>query len=132
MLVEDDLIDKMTVQRALEELKVTNELVCVADGKEALDYLADKSNEQPCIILSDSNMPRMNGTEFLRIIKADDALKRIPVVVLTTSINQNDVVASFELGVAGYIVKRVDYNEFQQAIRTINSYWTLSKLPENE
>jgi CheY-like chemotaxis protein len=76
-------------------------------------------------------MPKMNGLEFLRTIKTDENLKKIPVIVLTTSSQEEDVVESFNFGVAGYIVKSVDYIEFTQAIKTINSYWTLSKVPPN-
>ena len=77
-------------------------------------------------------MPRMNGTEFLNVIKQDDRFKSIPVIVLTTSNEECDVVESFRLCVAGYIVKPVDYKKFVEAIRTINLYWTLSELPETE
>jgi DNA-binding NarL/FixJ family response regulator len=76
-------------------------------------------------------MPKMNGTEFLKIVKTDEALKKIPVVVLTTSSQQRDVVESFKLGAAGYMVKSVDYGKFVETIRTINLYWTLSELPSN-
>jgi len=76
-------------------------------------------------------MPKMNGIEFLKIVKADKDLKKIPVIVLTTSSQQQDIVESFKLSVAGYIVKSVDYAKFIQAISTINLYWTLSELPTN-
>ena len=85
LLVEDDRVDAMTVKRALKDLNVTNLLVHTLNGEEALEYLTGEGNERPCIILLDLNMPRMNGIEFLKIIKADDELKKIPVVVLTTS-----------------------------------------------
>jgi DNA-binding NarL/FixJ family response regulator len=75
-------------------------------------------------------MPKMNGTEFLKIAKADETLKKIPVVVLTTSSEERDIVESFKLSVAGYIIKPVDYQKFVEAIRTIDLYWTLSELPE--
>jgi len=81
--------------------------------------------------LLDLNMPKMNGTEFLKIVKKDELLKKIPVVVLTTSSQQQDVVESFKLGAAGYMVKSVDYGKFVETIRTINLYWTLSELPSN-
>jgi CheY-like chemotaxis protein len=132
LLVEDDSVDAMTVQRALSELEVPNKLVRKADGKEALEYLGALSNEKPCIILLDLNMPKMNGFEFLKILKADDLLKKIPVVVLTTSADKADTVESFELGVAGYVVKPMDYKEFIEKIRVINLYWTLSELPNGD
>jgi len=130
LLVEDDRVDAMTVRRAFKDLKVTNPLVHSVNGEEALDYLRDDSNDRPCVILLDLNMPKMNGTEFLKVVKADSSLKRIPVVMLTTSQEERDIVESFELSVAGYIVKPVDYQKFVEAIRTIELYWTLSELPE--
>lgn len=130
LLVEDDRIDVMTVKRALKDINVTNKLDVVNNGEEALKFLRDKNNELPCIILLDLNMPRMNGIEFLRIAKQDDNIKRIPVVVLTTSKEEQDKVQSFDLGVAGYMAKPVDYQQFVNVIRTINLYWTLSELPE--
>jgi CheY-like chemotaxis protein len=129
LLVEDDNVDAMTVGRAFKELKILNPLVHRTNGEEALEYLKDESNVQPCIILLDLNMPRMNGIEFLKIAKADDVLKKIPVVVLTTSKEERDIVESFKLSVAGYIVKPVDYKKFVETIRTIDLYWTLSELP---
>ena len=129
LLVEDDAIDAMTVQRAFKDLKLTNALDHVTNGEEALDYLRNTSPELPCVILLDLNMPRMNGVEFLRVAKADPDLKRIPVVVLTTSTEDSDVIDSYKLCVAGYIVKPVDYKKFVEAIRTIDLYWTISELP---
>jgi len=129
LLVEDDDVDVMTVQRAFKDLKITNQLVNTANGEEALEYLKDESNKKPCVILLDLNMPKMNGIEFLKIVKADEALKKIPVVVLTTSSQQQDIVESFKLSAAGYIVKSVDYAKFAKAISAINLYWTLSELP---
>lgn len=130
LLVEDDEVDAMTVRRALKELHVSNPLVQVTNGEEALAYLRQPGQVMPCIILLDLNMPVMGGIEFLQVDKHDDALKRIPVVVLTTSEEQQDKVASFDLGVAGYIRKPVDYKQFVEAVRSIDAYWTLSELPQ--
>lgn len=132
LLVEDDSVDAMTVKRAFKDLNVTNELAHSNNGEEALKYLRDDSNKKPCVILLDLNMPKMNGIEFLKIAKADETLKKIPVVVLTTSRDEQDKVESFELSVAGYIVKPVDYQKFVEAIRTIDLYWTLSELPNGD
>ena len=129
LLVEDDEVDAMTTQRAFKDLKVVNELVHVINGEEALEYLRDNSNMKPCLILLDLNMPRMNGIEFLKVAKADNSLRKIPVVVLTTSKEEHDVVQSFDLSVAGYIVKPVDYEKFVEAVRALEMYWTLSELP---
>ena len=130
LLVEDDKVDAMTVKRALEDLRVTNALVHLINGEEALEYLRSEGNEEPCVILLDLNMPRMNGIEFLEIIKADKTLKKIPIVVLTTSGNEKDIIESFKFNVAGYIVKPADYEKFVRAIRIITEYWTLSELPD--
>ncbi|MBF0296182.1 MAG: response regulator [Magnetococcales bacterium] len=129
LLVEDDRVDAMTVQRALRKIHVGNPLTTVGNGEDALARLRDPANERPCIILLDLNMPRMNGIEFLSAIKADDALKKIPVVVLTTSKDEMDRIKSFDNGAAGYMVKPVDYVQFVDVIQTINLYWTLSELP---
>ncbi|TKJ37476.1 MAG: two-component system response regulator [Planctomycetes bacterium B3_Pla] len=131
LLVEDDIVDVMTIRRAMRDLEITRELVPTGDGEEALAYLKNEDNAKPCVILLDLNMPKMNGTEFLRTVKADNMLKKIPVVVLTTSNSERDIVRSFELGAAGYMVKSVDYKKFMEIIRTIDLYWTLSKLPSN-
>ena len=130
LLVEDDLVDRMTVERALKEIKVANELVMVENGEEALDYLRDPTREKPGIILLDLNMPRMNGIGFLKVAKQDPAIKRIPVIVLTTSRDERDRVESFNLGIAGYMLKPVDYLQFVEVVRAIDMYWTLSELPD--
>ncbi|MBF0126599.1 MAG: response regulator [Magnetococcales bacterium] len=129
LLVEDDRVDAMTVQRALKKIHVSNSLTTVGNGEDALERLRNPENEKPCIILLDLNMPRMNGIEFLTFIKADENLKKIPVVVLTTSKDEMDRVKSFDNGAAGYMVKPVDYVQFVEVIQTINLYWTLSELP---
>jgi len=129
LLVDDDDVDAIITQRAVNDLKITNELIRKVDGEDALDYLRDQSNARPCVILLDLNMPRMNGFEFLKVAKADPELRRIPVVVLTTSDVDQNILDSFDLGVAGHIVKPVDYKQFLEAMKTINMYWTLSQLP---
>lgn len=130
LLVEDDKIDIMTITRALKEIKVTNEVVVSGNGEEALEYLRNPNNEIPCIILLDLNMPKMNGIEFLEIAKKENEIKKIPVVILTTSQEEKDRTDSFNLGVAGYMTKPVDYQQFVDVIKTIDIYWTLSELPE--
>ena len=129
LLVEDDDVDAMTAKRALSDLRITNPLVHTVNGEQALRYLRDENNKKPCLILLDLNMPKMNGIEFLKTVKVDDGLRKIPVVVLTTSRNEKDIVESFELSAAGYVVKPADYKKFVEAIRAINLYWALSELP---
>jgi len=130
LLVEDDQVDAMTVKRALKDINVTNSLDIVNDGEEALTFLKNPENEKPGIILLDLNMPKMNGIEFLKIAKKDESLKKIPVVVLTTSKEDQDKVDSFNLGVAGYMIKPVDYRKFVEVVKTIDIYWTLSEVPD--
>ena len=130
LLVEDDRVDCMTIKRALEEVKINNHLDMVSNGEEALAYLLSAENDLPGLILLDLNMPRMNGIEFLKTVKTHQGLKKIPVVVLTTSMADQDINASFELGAAGYMVKPLDYKEFIDAVVTIVRYWQLSELPE--
>jgi CheY-like chemotaxis protein len=130
LLVEDDSVDAMTVKRSLNELGVKTPLVRGTNGEEALEYLRNPVNEMPCFILLDLNMPKMNGLEFLKVIKIDERLKKIPVIVLTTSKEDCDIIDSFELSVAGYLIKPVDYKQFLESMRTLHSYWTLSRLPE--
>jgi CheY-like chemotaxis protein len=132
LLVEDDSVDVMMVKRALKDLNVRNPLVHTPNGKEAFEYLTGEGNERPCIILLDLNMPKMNGVEFLKVVKAEDVLKKIPVVVLTTSQDTEDKFETFELSAAGYIVKPANYKKFVEAMRTIDIYWTLSELPNGE
>ncbi|MCP4693652.1 MAG: response regulator [Desulfobacterales bacterium] len=135
LLVEDDDVDAENVVRAFKKNKITNPLYMTPNGEEALALLRREGRyndsqkyPSPGIVLLDINMPRMNGIEFLKIIKADEAFKHIPVVVLTTSREENDRVESFKLSVAGYIIKPVDFEHFIQVIQTINLYWTLSEL----
>jgi CheY-like chemotaxis protein len=130
LLVEDDKIDAMTVKRAMKDLKISNPLVHVYNGIEALDYLKNSSNEKPCIILLDLNMPKMNGIELLKVLKSDASLKKIPVVVLTTSNAEKDKTESFNFSVAGYMLKPVDYKQFVDVIKDINLYWTISEIPD--
>ena len=128
LLVEDDRVDIMTVKRVLADLGITSPLVCSANGEEALEYLR-AGNGRPCIVLLDLSMPKMDGFEFLKIVKADEQLKEIPVVVLTTSSDEQDIVESFKFGAAGYMLKPGDYKEFVETIRAIDLYWSLSESP---
>ena len=101
LLVEDDQVDCMIIKRALEEVKIDNRLDMVSNGEEALAYLLSIENDLPGVILLDLNMPRMNGIEFLKNVKTHAGLKKVPVIVLTTSRTEQDINASFELGGSG-------------------------------
>lgn len=135
LLVEDEAADADLVQMAFEEGRLLATLHHVVDGVEALEFLRREGERfadapRPDLILLDLNMPRMNGREFLEAIKQDPDLRKIPVVVLTTSDVERDVVASYDLGASGYVVKPVDLDQFMKAIQGIKSYWvTVVKLP---
>lgn len=135
LLVEDEPADANLVRSALKQNRVLCNMHHVMDGVEALAFLRREGQyrdaPQPDLILLDLNMPRMNGREFLEVMKADEELKPIPVVVLTTSDVERDVVASYKLGAAGYITKPVDMDQFIDAIRQLDSYWfVLARLPK--
>ena len=129
LIIEDDQVDVMTIKRSFKEIHVGNPIIHKENGEEALAYLHDPEQPKPCIILLDLNMPVMNGFEFLALIKQDEHLKRFPVIVLTTSEEQQDKLNSFNLGVAGYMAKPVDYRQFVEVMRSIDLYWSISELP---
>lgn len=129
LIIEDDQVDVMTIKRALKEIHVVNPVIHMENGEDAINYLRDASHEKPCIILLDLNMPVMSGIEFLQVVKHDEELRRFPVIVLTTSEEQQDKLNSFNLGVAGYMAKPVDYRQFVEVMRSIDLYWTISELP---
>ena len=129
LLVEDDEVGIMTTKRALKIIKSSNPLNVARNGEEALKFLQNSNNTKPGIILLDINMPRMNGLEFLKIIKQDIELKRIPVIILTTSQENFDKYESFGHGIAGYLVKPISFDDFIEMIKAVKSYWTLSEQP---
>lgn len=129
LLVEDDDIDQASIKRSMKDLNIANPVHIVENGKEALDYLGEKNNKKPCLILLDLNMPKMNGIEFLKKRFEIEEFRMIPTVVLTTSEDQTDVVESFKLGVAGYMSKPVDYKKFVEVMRKIHAYWIISLNP---
>lgn len=134
LLVEDDEVDVMNVQRAFKKNNITNPLFLASNGLEALSILrgSDKTINIPQarrIILLDLNMPKMNGIEFLRELRADGQLQSIPVIVLTTSNEDKDKVEAYKLNVAGYILKPVTFSNFVETVATMNKYWTLVEIP---
>ncbi len=130
LLVEDDQIDVMNVQRAFQRHNILNPLYIAGDGVEAMEMLrAGKVPADRRLVLLDLNMPRMNGIEFLRELRADPAFANTPVVVLTTSNDERDRVNAFNLNVAGYLLKPVTFGSFAELMATLNRYWTLVELP---
>ena len=135
LLVEDDPKDIDLTLTALEEYKLANEVVVVRDGAEALDYLHTRGNyrsrsrENPAVLLLDLKLPKVDGLEVLREIRSDERLKLIPVVVLTSSREDRDMVASYKLGVNAYVVKPVDFHEFVNAIKELGVFWAVINEP---
>lgn len=130
LLVEDDDVDVMNVRRAFSKNNIANPLYVAANGAEALDAL--RGGRVPStrrIVLLDLNMPRMNGIEFLKELRADPELAPTPVVVLTTSNDERDRVEAYNLNVAGYLVKPVTFANFVELMAALNRYWTLVELP---
>ena len=134
LLVEDDEVDVMNVKRAFKKNNITNPLYMAANGLEALVMLRGNGNPPVIpldrrLVLLDINMPKMNGIEFLRELRADPQLKPIPVIILTTSNEDRDKVEAYNLNVAGYILKPVAFSSFVEAVATLNKYWALSEIP---
>ncbi|KJH72546.1 response regulator [Aliterella atlantica] len=134
LLVEDDEVDVMNVQRAFRKNNINNPLYHASNGIEALSILRGRDSELNIpqvrrLILLDLNMPKMNGIEFLKELRADEELKTIPVIVLTTSNEDKDKVEAYKFNVAGYILKPVTFNNFVETVATMNKYWTLSEMP---
>ena len=135
LLAEDNQNDVELTLSALEEYNLANEVVVVRDGVEVLDYLfqrgsfANHPNGTPAVVLLDLKMPRMDGLEALRQLRADPCLKRVPVVMITSSREEQDLVRSYELGVNAYVVKPVDFQKFVECIKQIGFFWALINEP---
>jgi CheY-like chemotaxis protein len=134
LLVEDDEVDVMTVQRAFKKGNITNPLYIAGNGLEALTMLRGEPGQPSVIpsdrriILLDLNMPKMNGLEFLQELRSDPTIRQIPVVVLTTSNEEQDRIQAYNLNVAGYILKPVTFSIFVELMITLNKYWTLCEM----
>jgi CheY-like chemotaxis protein len=135
LMVEDDPKDVELTLTALEEYNLANEVVVTRDGEQALDYLycrgeyKTRSRGNPAVMLLDLKLPKVDGLEVLKQIKSDDELRMIPVVVLTSSKEEKDMVASYKLGVNAYVVKPVDFHEFVNAIKELGVFWAIINEP---
>lgn len=138
LLVEDDLADQKLVKTSLRSEKLANDLYIVQNGEEGLDFLHRRGNysngtPQPDLILLDLNMPGMGGKEFLRQVKQDEEVKQIPVVILTTSDAERDIIDSYKLQASGYVHKPVTLEEFKEGMKKLKEYWfVLCKLIPKE
>jgi CheY-like chemotaxis protein len=129
LLVDDDEVDVMNVQRAFEKSHITNPVHVAGNGIEALALLRSGTIGPRRLVLLDLNMPRMNGIELLRHLRADPVLKPTCVVVLTTSNEERDKVDAYDLNVAGYLLKPVTFGSFVEVMLALNKYWTLVEMP---
>jgi CheY-like chemotaxis protein len=130
LLVEDDLVDATNVRRAFERNKILNPLFVAGDGVAALELLrSGRIPDSRRLVLLDINMPKMNGIEFLREVRADPKLAPTPVVVLTTSNDDQDRFEAYNLNVAGYLLKPVTFSSFVDVMAALNKYWSLVELP---
>jgi CheY-like chemotaxis protein len=127
LLVEDDEVDIMTIRRALKDLKISHPLEVAHNGEEALKYFEDARRPKPWFILLDLNTPRMNGIEFLSQRKRISRIFSVPVVVLTSSKDEQDIEQCYRLGVSGYMLKPMEYDQFVETIHVIEQYWKLSQ-----
>jgi CheY-like chemotaxis protein len=135
LMVEDDPRDVELTLTALEDYKLANEVVVCRDGQEALDYLysrgkfSDRANENPAVMLLDLKLPKVDGLEVLQQVKSDERLRTIPVVMLTSSHEENDMMRSYKLGVNAYVVKPVDFHEFVNAVKELGVFWAVINQP---
>jgi CheY-like chemotaxis protein len=135
LIVEDDAKDVELTLTALEEYNLANEVVVTHDGQEALDYLhhrgkfSSRPDGNPAVLLLDLKLPKLDGLEVLQRIRSDEKLKAIPVVVLTSSHEEKDMVASYRLGVNAYVVKPVDFHEFVNAVKELGVFWAVINEP---
>jgi CheY-like chemotaxis protein len=135
LLAEDSARDVELTLAALEEFNLANEVIVVEDGVEVLDYLhcrgryAGRVDRPPAVVLLDIKMPRMNGIEVLREIRASERFRALPVVMLTSSREERDIVESYDLGINAYVVKPVDFQEFIEAVKTLGLFWAVLNEP---
>jgi two-component system, response regulator len=135
LLAEDNARDVELTLAALEEYNLANEVVVTRDGAEALDYLysrgayAGHANGQPVVVLLDLKMPKVDGMAVLRVMKSDPLLRHIPVVMITSSREEQDLVRSYETGVNAYVVKPVDFQKFVESIRQVGFFWAIINEP---
>ena len=127
LLIEDDAIEVMKFKRVLSKFQVNHEVREATNGEEAQRIL-DQKDTLPSIILLDLNMPKVNGIEFLTYLKNNDELKYIPVIILSTSSNYNDLKRCYEIGIAGYIIKPLKYEEYVLKMEMLLDYWSINKL----
>ena len=128
LLIEDDMIEVMKLNRVVSNLELQHTITEANNGEEALRLLETNKDNLPDIILLDLNMPKISGIEFLKIVKADDQLRYIPTIILTTSNNQRDLLECFKIGIAGYVLKPLKYEDYVSKIEKLLAYWSINQL----
>ncbi len=131
LLIEDDVIEVMKFNRTLKTLKLDHQITVADNGEAALEMLKS-ADSLPELIILDLNMPKINGLEFLSILKQDERLHHIPAVILTTSSNRNDIVRCYRTGIAGYMIKPLKYEDFVANIEKLLAYWSVNELKSLE
>ena len=129
LLIEDDMIEVMKLNRAKSSLQLNHKIIEANNGEDALKLLEQK-DDLPDIILLDLNMPKINGIEFLKILKTDERLKYIPTIILTTSNNQRDLLECYKIGIAGYVLKPLKYEDYVLKIEKLLAYWSINELKQ--
>ncbi len=127
LLIEDDAIEVMKLNRVVSALQLEHQIIEANNGEQALQLLKETS-ELPDIILLDLNMPKMSGLEFLSILKVDDNLKHIPTIILTTSGNNKDLLECYRIGISGYVLKPLKYEDYVSKIEAVMTYWSTNEL----
>jgi len=127
LLIEDDTIEVMKLNRTISKLQLNHTIIEANNGDDALKIL-NQNEGLPDIILLDLNMPKINGIEFLSILKKDEKLKHIPTIILTTSNNKNDLHECYKIGISGYVLKPLKYDEYVSKVEKVLSYWSINEL----
>ncbi|MRH99830.1 response regulator [Kriegella sp. EG-1] len=127
LFIEDDTIETMKLLRTVSKLESKHNITEAKNGEEAINFLKSDA-DLPDIILLDLNMPKMSGIEFLQILKKDDVMKYLPTIILTTSENRADLLECYKIGIAGYVLKPLKYDDYEQKIRKVLDYWETNEL----
>ncbi|WP_411029939.1 response regulator [Spongiimicrobium sp. 3-5] len=127
LFIEDDTIETMKLQRTVSKLQLKHRITETKNGEEALEVLKSGA-KLPDIILLDLNMPRMSGIEFLKVLKADETFKYLPTIVLTTSENRADLLECYRIGIAGYVIKPLKYEDYEEKLKKVFQYWEVNEL----
>jgi CheY-like chemotaxis protein len=127
LLIEDDAIEVMKLERTLSKVEIKHNIVKATNGEEALEIL-NSGQKLPDIILLDLNMPRMSGIEFLEVVNDDIILQYLPTIILTTSENRADLLRCYQLGIAGYVIKPLKYEDYETKMKLLLQYWSMNQL----